>query len=264
MYHLESWVHPGHDLILSFAGTGVVRIGQQTFALRAGELAWINYNRPHWQVRWPSRSGPWEYLFIRVDSEQLDLIAEVLKVETNPIFALPKPRAAVNILRRMFTLMRDRPLSLDAALHASVTALIALLFEARQAAAASLNRPELPESAGAAHFEQLLNTMRSELHRQWKVSDLARLRRMSVPHFYRRFAEATGTTPMGWLRRERITRAKQRLVETNDRIGEIAANVGYADPLYFSRHFRKLVGMGPRAYRKSERVRSAGRATADP
>jgi AraC family transcriptional regulator, arabinose operon regulatory protein len=255
MYHLESWAHPGHDLILSYAGSGTVRIGNQAYALRAGQLAWINYNRLRLHVLWPSRSGPWEYMFVRVNSSQLDLMADILMVQTNPIFSLENPRPAVGIFGRIFGLLHDRPLSMAASLHAAVTALVALLFECRQAAA-SLDRVESQGPRYISNFERLIDAMRSDLGREWNVRELARLRRMSLPHFYRRFAQATGTTPMAWLQRERINRAKQRLVETDDRICAIAVDVGYLDPLYFSRHFRKLVGMGPRAYRKLEHLRS--------
>jgi AraC-like DNA-binding protein len=36
-------------------------------------------------------------------------------------------------------------------------------------------------------------------------------------------------------------------------VGEIAGRVGYEDPLYFSRLFRKTIGSSPRAYRASMR-----------
>jgi AraC-like DNA-binding protein len=66
-----------------------------------------------------------------------------------------------------------------------------------------------------------------------RVAGLAALCGMSESHFTRLFRAAFGTTPIDWLRRERISQAKRRLAETRDAIKEIATQVGYGDH-YFS------------------------------
>jgi AraC-like DNA-binding protein len=82
--------------------------------------------------------------------------------------------------------------------------------------------------------------------------ELARLAGMSTPHFFRRFKRATGSSPIDWLRRERINQAKRHLSETADPVGEIAERVGYSDPFYFSRDFKRMTGHSPREYRSQE------------
>jgi AraC-like DNA-binding protein len=46
-----------------------------------------------------------------------------------------------------------------------------------------------------------------------------------------------------------MARARQLLDGTEMSIAEVAADVGYADPLYFSRHFKRLHGVAPTQYR---------------
>ena len=75
---------------------------------------------------------------------------------------------------------------------------------------------------------------------------------MSTSHFYRRFRKFTGSTPIDWLRRERISQAKRRLIECSDSIAEIAEQVGYSDQFYFSRDFRRFTGLSPSYYRRQE------------
>ena len=82
------------------------------------------------------------------------------------------------------------------------------------------------------------------------LDDLAQLCRLSEPHFYRRFKQATGSTPIDWLRRERINHARRRLLESNDPIKQIAEQVGYNDPFFFSRDFKRYTGVAPKNYRK--------------
>ena len=49
---------------------------------------------------------------------------------------------------------------------------------------------------------------------------------MSVSNFFRHFKAATGTSPIDWLKRERINQAKRRLIETEDPLAKIAEEAG--------------------------------------
>jgi len=65
------------------------------------------------------------------------------------------------------------------------------------------------------------------------------------------FRQELGTTPIDYLHRYRINQAKRMLKESQDRITEIALNVGFSDSGYFSRVFRRATGMSPEAFRRS-------------
>jgi AraC family transcriptional regulator, arabinose operon regulatory protein len=242
---------PGHDLVLSLAGTAAVQIGNRVFSLNAGELGWINCYNPN--IKWPRRTGPWEFVWVRFDSPQSNSIAAALGVERNPVFKLKTASAALSLYRTIFRLMRTRPVAMDAELHAAVSSLIALFFKSRQA---ELSQEPLtpPQTRGKPNLAQLLDILRTQCERHWAIKDISRVAGISVPQLFRLFAKATGSTPMDWLRRERINRAKHQLVETRDRIGEIAEGVGYSDQLYFSRDFKKVVGVSPREFRRREQV----------
>jgi AraC-like DNA-binding protein len=62
-----------------------------------------------------------------------------------------------------------------------------------------------------------------------------------------------GTSPIDWLRRERITNAKRRLVESDEPVKRIAEQVGYHDRFFFSRDFKQVTGQTPTEFRNSER-----------
>jgi transcriptional regulator GlxA family with amidase domain len=66
----------------------------------------------------------------------------------------------------------------------------------------------------------------------------------------RRFASATGTTPIEYCRRVRIARARELLEGGDTSQKEIAQSLGYRDVASFARAFRKAVGSAPGAYRK--------------
>jgi transcriptional regulator GlxA family with amidase domain len=66
----------------------------------------------------------------------------------------------------------------------------------------------------------------------------------------RRFASATGTTPIEYCRRVRIARARELLEGGDTSQKEIAQSLGYKDVASFARAFRKAIGSAPGAYRK--------------
>lgn len=87
-------------------------------------------------------------------------------------------------------------------------------------------------------------------NRDINIEEYAVSRGMSVSWFIRNFKKYTGTTPMQFITSIRITNAQMLLETTNYAINEIARIVGYDNPLYFSRLFRKQKGCPPSHYRK--------------
>jgi transcriptional regulator GlxA family with amidase domain len=68
--------------------------------------------------------------------------------------------------------------------------------------------------------------------------------------FLRRFANATGMTPIEYCRAVRIARARELLEGGNTPQKEIARSLGYKDVASFARVFRKVTGLAPGAHRK--------------
>ena len=81
------------------------------------------------------------------------------------------------------------------------------------------------------------------------IQEYAESRNMSVCYFQRNFKQIVKHTPMQYLLTIRVNNAASLLETTDYSMAEIAAIVGYEDPLYFSRLFRKIKGVSPRDYR---------------
>lgn len=72
---------------------------------------------------------------------------------------------------------------------------------------------------------------------------------MSTSHFSQMFKQHTGETFIEYLTRVRMDKAKTLLRTTPLKFYEIAGQVGYADPNYFSLLFKKHAGLSPRDFR---------------
>ena len=82
------------------------------------------------------------------------------------------------------------------------------------------------------------------------VDEMTRRSKLSERTLKRRFMAATGLAPLDYVQRLRVEDAKRRLERTDDSVDDIAWRVGYEDPAFFRRLFRRVVGMAPGAYRK--------------
>lgn len=88
---------------------------------------------------------------------------------------------------------------------------------------------------------------------QVKMDQLITYMGYSRSLFFTLFKSHTGQTPVEWLTQFRIKRAKRLLVETESSIGEIATSCGFADPAFFTRTFRRCIGLSPTKFRDRSR-----------
>jgi len=63
------------------------------------------------------------------------------------------------------------------------------------------------------------------------------------------FRQELGISPWDCLSRLRILKAKDLLLSSDRNITEVACQVGFDDPAYFSRVFKKMTGISPQAFR---------------
>ncbi|MFF3838259.1 cupin domain-containing protein [Streptomyces sp. NPDC001930] len=99
-----------------------------------------------------------------------------------------------------------------------------------------------------------LSLMHEQPQEDWTVESLARTVAMSRPTFARRFKSTVGASPLAYLSRVRLEQAARQLRDTNDALGIIARNVGYASEYAFSRAFTRELGVPPSRYRRTANV----------
>ncbi|GFZ98655.1 HTH-type transcriptional activator Btr [Paenibacillus marchantiophytorum] len=89
------------------------------------------------------------------------------------------------------------------------------------------------------------------------IEQLARMAEISPKYYVNLFKKTYGKTAIDYLTEVRVTMAKQLMVQSDVRLREIAFQVGYNDEFYFSRMFKKEVGVSPTIYLKNRRLRIA-------
>ena len=100
-------------------------------------------------------------------------------------------------------------------------------------------------------MEETIHYFNEAFSQEISIEEYARSRHMSVCWFIRSFKRYMGMTPLQYITSIRINKAKELLKVTAYTVQEIGNIVGYDNPLYFSRIFRKNTGCSPSQYREN-------------
>lgn len=106
--------------------------------------------------------------------------------------------------------------------------------------------------AGGVMDDRLLRVVEhigSNLAGDLSVPALAAIAHVSPSRLSELFRVAIALSPQRYVERERLARAAGMLTSTSRSVTDIARDVGWDDPLYFSRRFSRLYGASPSAYR---------------
>ncbi|ANQ49869.1 helix-turn-helix transcriptional regulator [Flammeovirga sp. MY04] len=96
---------------------------------------------------------------------------------------------------------------------------------------------------------QLKNVIELHTFSNLTLEELAKLCHLSLSSFKREFQKVFNETPSKYFTTQRINKAKELLSKTDLPINEIAYEIGYNDPLYFTRIFKKREGVSPSQFR---------------
>jgi transcriptional regulator GlxA family with amidase domain len=98
-------------------------------------------------------------------------------------------------------------------------------------------------------FETVIEYMQDNLNTPLRLDDFAREAGLSVSHFSEIFRAQTGQSPMAYFIHLRMRLACRLLDLSSKPIKAVAIETGYRDPYYFSRVFKKSMGISPEKYR---------------
>ena len=98
--------------------------------------------------------------------------------------------------------------------------------------------------------EMAVHYMRENLSRKLTVEEIAGQLGCSAPHFAALFKEHTGRSPINYFLDMKVQLACGLLDTTDLKVNQICCQLGIDDPYYFSRLFKRQMGVSPRSYRQ--------------
>jgi len=101
----------------------------------------------------------------------------------------------------------------------------------------------------ARRIQRSIDFMLAHLNRPLQVAELAAQASFSSSHYFTLFKRSIGGPPLDYFTRLRMRRACDLLDVSDLSVKEVAGQMGYGDPFYFSRVFKATCGVAPSDYR---------------
>jgi AraC family transcriptional regulator of arabinose operon len=230
-------------VIICAAGRGTCHMPSGAYPVRAGHALVIPAGLAH---RYEAdKDEPWTIWWMHVVGTGVaELFATIGATPDQPVLALGDPPHVISLIDTIIRRMeRDETMSTLVAASGAAWHALALLAADRRTVSREAVDP----------VEVTIEHLRSNASIRFSVGELAGMVGLSESHYAALFRHSTGYGALQYQTRLRMGLARELLDTTDRAVASIAHEVGYSDPLYFSRQFRRIHGMSPSEYRSHDK-----------
>jgi AraC family transcriptional activator of pobA len=235
-------------------GGGVLRVDaiEQPFA--APWLVWIPTGAVHAYSFTPGTDG----IVVSVSADVLEAVigtdgdAARLREAAEAIFTGPLPRVEqidLNAAAVLEALAREAAGSLPGS-GTAVTALLRLLLVGLLRSRARGAGAQPAAAARAEIHRRFRRLVEAHLREAWPIARFAEALAVTTDRLHAACTDAVGKSPQAILHDRLMLEARRNLIHTRLSVSEIAFDLGFRDPAYFSRFFAARAAMSPAAYRR--------------
>ncbi len=234
-----------HILILCMEGEGWFEINGQRRAVHKHEALIIPRREPH--VYGAVEHNPWSIHWVHFSGTSSDYFAYLLPPDVYTLTVAPETiRSASALFEECYrsflgSFVLQQMIYTSQALHH----LLGCLFFNNRAFSPTLRTSQFHS------IRETLEYLRQNIDRRVSLDDMAQHAHLSKSHFLRLFKEQTGYSPIDYFIHLKMQHACMLLSITHQTVHEISLAVGYEDQYYFSRIFKKVVGVSPSSYREA-------------
>jgi AraC family transcriptional regulator of arabinose operon len=245
-YHYRDRINgaPEDHLMMCMDGHGYVVVNDNKTHLQAGELLIIPRNCRH--TYWAAEDQPWSTYWMHFRGEDSSYYVDRIPHVAEPVAIDEAAQAeAVRLFRDCLETLEDG-YTLPTLIYAAQSAkhiLSVLLF--RNSALPMKLRSENRR----LNCDVVIEYMRSRISEPVRLEEFAHQAGFSVSHFSEMFREQVHQSPSSYFTQLKIRAACRLLDLTEKSVKVVALETGYSDPYYFSRVFKKVMGISPDKYR---------------
>ncbi len=220
------------------SGKGTYTCGGKTHAITAGDMFLIF---PSQVVSYAAdEKEPWEYYWVGFHGTEAKRMIHLAGFQKEaPVLRLPEGNDIRSLLLRIYESRGNTPAA-DAAMIGYLYLFLSRLIQENEA--------ERRDYGTRDYLAQALRFIQYNYEGDIGVSDIADYAGISRSQLYRAFISFYNISPNEFLQKYRINEACSLLRNGKFTVTEVAGSVGYADPLYFSRVFKKVKGLTPTDY----------------
>jgi AraC-like DNA-binding protein len=223
----------------TISGAGWLQWEGRPIRVQAGETMLVTI--PHEHRYWVEDGGRWAFFWISMSGQEALRVHRSVIAAAGPVLKL-NPATVERLASCCLRILENT--------GSAPGALSALAYEGLMALSDAFATNSAPATPGDS-IARAAARLRDAPGDRTRVADLAKLSGYSRAHFSRKFADAAGAPPGQFALNERMRRAAA-LLTANPRttIKQIAGRVGFDDPNYFAKVFRRKFAMSPSEFRR--------------
>ena len=234
--------HDDYLMIYCLDGEGKLTINNQIHTVKAGDIICLPKGVAH--AYKASETTPWTIYWVHFSGDKSEDFIDYLAINSNNyVFPLGIHSRLTSDLESLLE-CRQYSYNINAFVHT------ASLLRQILTHIAQLQPLAKQQAAHNFDLERVHSLMQARVHEQLELEALAETVSLSKFHFIKKYKELTGTTPINHFIHLKVERACHLLDVTTKSINEISFAVGYEDAYYFSRIFKKIMGISPSQYRR--------------
>jgi AraC-like DNA-binding protein len=246
-YFIGPAVHNYYLIHIVLDGEGVFETLGETYPCKAGD-AFVIF--PDILVKYEASMGnPWQYMWVGFSGDIVE--TSLSSIGITPDRAVIRA-CSLPAMKRMFRSLRKSVERTDYPALGNMEAsgwLRLILNELGRLHQTGRNEISVQPSRSYRQIDQAIRLLSLQYGQQLSIEGIARTLGYHRAHLTRLFKEATGLSPMQYLFKVRMKKAEE-LLEGELTIAQIAASVGYNDPLFFTKQFHKWSGQSPTEFRR--------------
>lgn len=251
---VEEHTHDFFHYLYILKGQGEIRIGNETYAFRPNEIYMIPPNTSHgfFNNHETSKLLCAEIKFDVQDPEYRHTVLglpHVLPVKNTPIS---------RILMDVYKEMRVKDQMSEHISRLLMQEMFAYLLRVASGGKEEAKPAPKPETATKTgdDLSRVMEYIFENVQNNITLQDLANVCCLEKTYFLKKFKLLTGYTPMAYVRKEKIKKAKELLIYSDMNITQISEAVGFESIHHFSNVFSKATGMSPNKFKKEHMLES--------
>jgi len=237
---------PENFLFYCVDGSGWYKIGNKEYKVQPNSFFILPAQVEH--AYGSDEKHPWTIYWIHFGGEELKFLNELQVVEKHFQPGYVKANELTAQLFNKIYKTLELGYSIDNLLFVNLNfrhLLSLFLYNGRHFENAVSEKNDFVEAA--------IRYMQEHINENISLNELCAHYNYSVSRFSSLFKQKTGYAPIDYFIQMKMQKASQELDFTDQSIKSIAITLGFDDPYYFSRRFRKIIGVSPKKYRSLQK-----------
>lgn len=233
--------HTDTLLIVCTQGLGTVFYGNNKIQLKKGQGLILPKDVPHrYQA---DKIDPWSIYWVHMDGHLVEHFLSMIIFDNDMyLFDIPNYRHLLADFEQLLTCRHSTYQFANFILASN-------LLKKMMAGFISSYQEPLTAEHNLINMQAVDGFLEENINNQVSLEQMADACGLSKFHFAKKFQKQIGVSPVKYFLELKIKHACELIDRTNLSIKEVANQLGYDDPYYFSRLFKKIMGLSPKAYR---------------